>query len=210
FLDLGDLASGFLLPSAELSLITEEDIFAKRVRHRSPARFKAQTLLSSIEDLQTGDLIVHVDHGIGRYQGLKHLAISGFESDFLIIEYAAKDRLYLPLDRLDLVQKYIWPEGPSPKLDHLGGTAWTRTKAKVKKAVETMAKELLELYAAREVVKGHAFTPDNYLTREFEAAFEYDETPDQLRSIEEVRADMESPHPMDRLVCGDVGYGKTE
>ena len=135
-------------------------------------------------------------------------AISGFESDFLIIEYAAKDRLYLPLDRLDLVQKYIGPEGPSPKLDHLGSTAWTRTKARVKKAVENMAKELLDLYAAREVVEGHAFSPDNYLTREFEAAFEYDETPDQLRAIEEVRVNMESPHPMDRLVCGDEA-GKT-
>ena len=210
FLNRGDLAGGFLLPSAGLSLITEEDIFAKRVRHRPPARFKAQALLSSVEDLRVGDLIVHLHHGIGRYHGLKHLAISGFESDFLIIEYAAKDRLYLPLDRLDLVQKYIGPEGPSPKLDHLGGTAWTRTKARVKKAVENMAKELLDLYAAREMVKGHAFSPDNYLTREFEAAFEYDETPDQLRAIEEVRANMESPHPMDRLVCGDVGYGKTE
>jgi len=210
FLDQGNLASGFLLPSAGLSLITEEDLFAKGVRHRSPARLKASALLSSVEDLRVNDLIVHLHHGVGRYLGLKHLAISGFESDFLIIEYAAKDRLYLPLDRLDLVQKYICPEGSSPKLDHMGGTAWTRTKARVKKAVESMAKELLDLYAAREVVKGQAFSPDNYLTREFEAAFEYDETPDQLRAIEEVRADMESLRPMDRLVCGDVGYGKTE
>ncbi len=210
FLDQGNLASGFLLPSAGLSLITEEDLFAKGVRHHPPTRSKASTLLSSVEDLRVGDLIVHLHHGIGRYQGLKHLAISGFESDFLIIEYAFKDRLYLPLDRLDLVQKYIGPEGAIPKLDRLGGTAWARTKARVKKAVENMARELLDLYAAREVVKGHAFSPDNHLSREFEAAFEYDETPDQLRAIEEVRSDMESPRPMDRLVCGDVGYGKTE
>lgn len=210
FLSRGDLGSGFLLPSAGLSLITEEDLFAKGVRHRPPTRSKVSTLLSSVEDLRVGDLIVHLHHGIGRYQGLKHLAISGFESDFLIIEYAFKDRLYLPLDRLDLVQKYIGPEGSAPKLDRLGGTAWARTKARVKKAVENMARELLDLYATREVVEGHAFSPDNYLTREFEAAFEYDETPDQLRAIEEVRADMESRRPMDRLVCGDVGYGKTE
>lgn len=210
FLSQGDLASGFLLPSAGLSLITEQDLFAKGVRHRPPTRSKASSLLSSVEDLRVGDFIVHLHHGIGRYQGLKHLAISGFESDFLIIEYALKDRLYLPLDRLDLVQKYIGPEGAQPKLDRLGGTAWARTKARVKKAVENMARELLELYAAREVVEGHAFSPDNYLIGEFEAAFEYDETPDQLRAIEEVRADMESPRPMDRLVCGDVGYGKTE
>jgi len=210
FLSRGNLGSGFLLPSAGLSLITEEDLFAKGVRHRPSTRPKTSTLLPSTEDLKVGDLIVHLHHGIGRYQGLKHLAISGFESDFLIIEYAFKDRLYLPLDRLDLVQKYIAPEGSSPKLDRLGGTAWARTKARVKKAVENMARELLELYAAREVVEGHAFSPDNYLTREFEAAFEYDETPDQLRAIEEVRADMESSRPMDRLVCGDVGYGKTE
>jgi len=210
FLHQGDLTSGFLLPSAGLSLLTEEDLFAKEPHHRPPTRWKASTLLSSVEDLRVGDLIVHLHHGIGKYQGLKHLAISGFESDFLIIEYASKDRLYLPLDRLDLVQKYIGPEGAQPKLDRLGGTAWSRTKARVKKAVEHMAKELLDLYATREVVKGHAFSPDDHLTREFEAAFEYDETPDQLRAIEEVRADMEAPRPMDRLVCGDVGYGKTE
>jgi transcription-repair coupling factor (superfamily II helicase) len=210
FLHRGDLASGFLLPSAGLSLLTEEDLFAKGIHHRPPTRFKASTLLSSVEDLRVGDLIVHLHHGIGRYQGLKHLAISGFESDFLIIEYASKDRLYLPLDRLDLVQKYIGPEGAQPKLDRLGGTAWARTKARVKKAVENMARELLDLYAAREVVKGHAFSQDDHLTQEFEAAFEYDETPDQLRAIEEVRSDMEAPRPMDRLVCGDVGYGKTE
>ena len=150
FLNQGDLAGGFLLPSAGLSLITEEDIFAKRVRHRSPTRFKAQALLSSVEDLRVGDLIVHLHHGVGRYLGLKHLAISGFESDFLIIEYAAKDRLYLPLDRLDLVQNIS-----APRVHRPNWTIWAAPpdadKSPGQESGGKHGKELLDLYAAREV-----------------------------------------------------------
>ena len=210
FLVQGDLLAGFVSPEARLAIITEEELFAKGMRHRPPPKSKTATFLSSLEDLNAGDVVVHVQHGIGRYQGLRRLSIQGFESDYLILEFAGGDTLYVPLDRLNHVQRYRGAEGHTPRLDRLGGNSWARTTARVKKSIEEMAQELVELYANREVVHRKAYGGDSTLTHEFEAAFEYEETPDQLRAIDDVKRDMEASKPMDRLVCGDVGYGKTE
>jgi transcription-repair coupling factor (superfamily II helicase) len=206
----GDLSAGFVSPELRLALITEEELFAKGIRHRPPPKTKAATFLSSLDDLNMGDFVVHVQHGIARYRGLKRLEVQGFESDYLVLEFAAGDRLYVPLDRLNHVQRYSGAEGHVPKLDKLGGSSWAKTTARVKKDIEEMAQELIELYANRELVQRSTYDGDSTLTREFEAAFEYEETPDQLKAIEDIKRDMESPKPMDRLVCGDVGYGKTE
>ncbi|MGB0911530.1 MAG: transcription-repair coupling factor, partial [Nitrospirales bacterium] len=166
--------------------------------------------VSSLDDLKEGDLVVHVHHGISRYQGLRRLTVQDFESDYLLLQFGGTDTLYVPLERLSEIQPYHGVDQRAPKLDKLGGTSWARTKAKVKKSIEDMAEELVELYANREVARRTAYTPDVMLTHEFEAAFDYEETPGQLKAIEDIYRDMESPKPMDRLVCGDVGYGKTE
>ncbi len=206
----GDLSAGFVSGEGRLAVITEEELFAKGLRHRPPARGKTATFLSSLEDLNVGDFVVHIQHGIGRYRGLRRLSIQGFESDYLILEFAGGDRLYVPLDRLNQVQRYRGAEGHAPRMDRLGGASWARTTARVKKGIEEMAHELINLHANREVVQRLEYDGDSTLTHEFEAAFEYEETPDQLRAIDEIKRDMELPKPMDRLVCGDVGYGKTE
>jgi transcription-repair coupling factor (superfamily II helicase) len=204
----GTLSAGFVSAEGRLSVITEEELFAKGMRHRPPAKSKTATFLSSLEDLNAGDYVVHVQHGIGRYRGLRRLSVQGFESDYLVLEFTGGDVLYVPLDRLNQVQRYRGAD--QPRMDRLGGTSWARTTARVKQGVEEMAEELVELYASREVVRRNEYDSDSTLTHEFEAAFEYEETPDQLRAIEDIKRDLESPKPMDRLVCGDVGYGKTE
>jgi transcription-repair coupling factor (superfamily II helicase) len=206
----GNLSAGFVSAEGRLAVITEEELFAKGMRHRPPPKSKIATFLSSLEDLNVGDYVVHIQHGIGCYQGLKRLSVQGFESDYLILEFAGGDKLYVPLDRLNQVQRYSGAEGHVPRMDRLGGTSWARTTARVKKDIEEMTAELVELYANREVVHRSEYEGDSTLTHEFEAAFEYEETPDQLRAIEDIKRDMEAPKPMDRLVCGDVGYGKTE
>jgi len=206
----GELSAGFASPEGRLAVVTEEELFAKELRHRPAPKSKAAAFLSSLEDVSLGDYVVHVQHGIARYEGLRRLSIQGFDSDYLVLSFAGGDTLYVPLDRLNQIQKYKAAEGHSPRLDRLGGQSWARTKARVKDGIEEMAEELVELYASREVVHRHAYAGDSTLTHEFEAAFEYEETPDQLRAIEDIKRDMESPKPMDRLVCGDVGYGKTE
>jgi len=214
----GELSSGLLGlrgtwggPDApSLSIIAEDELFARGGRHKAPAASKGAAFLKSIEEVRTGDYVVHVLHGIGRYLGLCHLSVHGFDSDYLIVEYAGGDKVYVPLDRLNQIQRYAQSEGPAPKLNHLGGTSWSRTKARVRKSIEDMAKDLIAVQAARETRGRPAFSPDSMLSHEFDAAFEYDETEDQMRAIEEIREDMESDKPMDRLVCGDVGYGKTE
>ncbi len=206
----GDLSAGFVSADGRLTIVTEEELFAKGARHRPPPKSKTAAFLSSLEDLSEGDFVVHVQHGIGRYRGLRRLSVQDFESDFLILEFAGGDTLYVPLDRLNQIQRYSGAEGHVPRLDRLGGSSWARTTARVKKDIEEMAQELVELYANREVVKRAGYGGDSTLTHEFEAAFEYEETEDQHRAIEDVKRDMESPRPMDRLVCGDVGYGKTE
>ncbi len=206
----GDLSAGFLSSELRLALLTEEELFAKGARHKPQAKTKAATFLSSLEDLNVGNYVVHVQHGIAKYRGLKRLSVQDFDSDYLILEFAGGDTLYVPLDRLNQVQRYSGAEGHVPRLDRLGGTSWAKTTARVKKDIEEMAQELIDLYANRELAKRHAYGFDSTLYHEFEAAFEYEETPDQLKAIEDITRDMESSKPMDRLVCGDVGYGKTE
>lgn len=197
-------------PPPVLSVITEDELFAKGIKHKALVSAKGAAFLKSIEELKVGDHVVHVQHGIGRYLGLQRLPVQGFASDYLIIEYAGGDKVYVPLDRLNQVQRYFQVDGHAPKLDKLGGTAWGRTKARARKSIEEMAKDLIAVQAAREARGRPAFSPDNMLSHEFDAAFEYEETADQLRAIEDIKGDMESEKPMDRLVCGDVGYGKTE
>ncbi|HEY5648019.1 MAG TPA: transcription-repair coupling factor [Nitrospiria bacterium] len=206
----GELSAGFVDPSAGLAVLTDEDLFGRAAKHRPLPKPSKKRFLAAVEDLSEGDYIVHVQHGIGRYEGLRRLTVEGFESDFLIVRYLGGDVLYVPVDHMNLVQKYSGVEGRSARLDRLGGITWAKTTKRVKKAVESMAREILDLYAARETARGHGFSPDTAMNREFDAAFPYVETPDQARTIGEVRSDMERARPMDRLVCGDVGYGKTE
>lgn len=207
---IGRLSKGFLSSSLGLVFITEGEIFGEKIRRKVPSRSRFEDFLRSIEEIQIGDYIVHVDYGIGRYLGVKRLRVDSYESDFLLINYAGDDKLYLPLDRIDRVQRYVGTEGSHPELHRLGGISWQRTKDKIKKEMEDMARELLDLYASREVLGGYSFSSGGYLHREFDASFEYEETPDQIKAIEDVKSDMEGVKPMDRLICGDVGYGKTE
>ncbi|WP_447969954.1 transcription-repair coupling factor [Nitrospira sp. M1] len=206
----GELSSGLITHEGRLAFITEEELFGKGIRHRPQPKTHTAKFLSSLDDLQEGDLVVHVHHGISRYQGLRRLSVQDSESDYLLLQFAGTDTLYVPLERLSEIQPYHGVDQRTPKLDKLGGTSWARTKAKVKKSIEDMAEELVALYANREIARRTAYTPDTMLTHEFEAAFDYEETPGQLKAIEDIYRDMESPKPMDRLVCGDVGYGKTE
>ena len=210
YIQQGYLSAGFLIQDSSFTVVTEGDLFAKVTRHRPQPKSKTAAFLSSLEDLDAGDFVVHIQHGVSRYQGLRHLSVQGFESDYLILEFAGKDTLYVPLDRINQVQKYRGGKHAAPKLDRLGGTSWAKTKARVKKGIEDMTNELVELYAHREVATRRSYSEDVTLAHEFEAAFDYEETPDQIKAIEDIRRDLESSKPMDRLVCGDVGYGKTE
>ncbi len=210
---VGGLTSGFQFPALGLTTIAEEEIFGERRRRRpAAAEQRAAAFLSSLADLRTGDVVVHVDHGVGVYRGLVNLELSGVRSDFVHLEYQGGDKLYLPVDRINLVQKYVGEqdEEAAPRIDKLGGAAWERVKSRVKASIREMTKELLALYAQRQVVTARAFAPPDQPYREFEAAFEYEETPDQQAAIDEVLADLQKTRPTDRLVCGDVGYGKTE
>ncbi len=207
---LGTLTAGFEPEDRPLCFVTEDEVFGtpRIVRQKAPKSLSA--MLAALDDLSPDDLVVHVDHGVGRYLGLRTMAVGAAESDFLEIAYQGGDRLYLPADRMALISKYRGPDGAAPALDRLGGKAWVKTKSRVKKAVEAIAHDLVELYAARQVAKGHRYAPPDSEYREFEAGFPYEETPDQAQAIEEVIGDMISDKPMDRLICGDVGYGKTE
>jgi transcription-repair coupling factor (superfamily II helicase) len=207
---IGELSGGFRLPASGLIVLTEDEALGFRPERRRHKESKPPQFLTSLADLQEGDAIVHLDHGIGIYRGLVKLTVGSEVNDFLELEYQGGDRLYLPVDRLHLVQKYLGVDGVQPRIERLGGKSWERTKKKVKKAVEKIARELVELYAARRVLPGHHFSPPDPVFREFEANFEYEETSDQLQAIQEVLADMTGEKPMDRLICGDVGYGKTE
>jgi len=207
FTAIGLLNHGFRVPSERLVIVTEEEIFGQRVRLRQ-VKAKTSAFITSLSDLKVNDPIVHIDHGIGVHRGLQKLNIGGVDGDFLLIEFAGKDKLYLPIYRMDQVQKYTGGEGPT--LDKLGGTSWDKVKKRVKEKIKEMAAELLDIYAARKVMEGFAYSPPDHYFEEFEAAFEYEETPDQMEAIKDVIGDMTEPKPMDRLVCGDVGYGKTE
>ncbi len=207
---LGELGAGFRLPDEKLAVVTEEEIFGRRVRRRGVGEARARALLSSLAELKEGDYVVHADHGIARYRGLLHLQMGNVEGDFLHLEYAGEDRLYLPVERIEKVQKYVGGEGHAPRLDKMGGAGWEKAKLRARAAVEELARELLKIYARREMAAGFRYSPPDRLFREFEASFPYEETPDQQTAIEEVLAEMESERPMDRLICGDVGFGKTE
>ena len=209
-LTVGDLSGGFRLLSQGLIVLTEDEALGFRPEGRRRKEGRTPQDLTSLADLQEGDYIVHLDHGIGIYRGLVKLSVGLQANDFLELEYLNGDRLYLPVDRLHLVQKYLGVEGVEPRVERLGGKSWDRTKKRVRKAVEKIARELVELYALRRVLPGHQFSPPDPVYREFEATFEFAETPDQEQAIQEVLVDLASDKPMDRLICGDVGYGKTE
>ena len=212
----GQLSGGFALPADRLAVLSDDDIFGARRaasdRQRQAARRAKDALLGGVADfsqLEVGDFVVHRVHGIGHYQGLVKLPLGGTPIDFLHLTYSG-GQLYLPVYRLDEVQRYIGAEGQAPRLDKLGGITWDKSKRKAAAEVRALAEELLQIYAQRAALPGQAFPPADAMFREFEATFPFEETPDQLSAIEEVCADMEKPLPMDRLVCGDVGYGKTE
>jgi transcription-repair coupling factor (superfamily II helicase) len=207
---VGELTGGFRLLSEGLVVLTEDEALGFRPEGRRRKEAPPLQDLTSLADLAEGDYVVHLDHGIGIYRGLVKLTVGSEVNDFLELEYQGGDRLYLPVDRLNLVQKYLGVEGVSPRVERLGGKSWERAKTRVRKAVEKIARELVELYALRRVLPGHHFSPPDPIYREFEATFEYEETPDQLQAIGDVLGDMISENPMDRLICGDVGYGKTE
>ncbi len=211
WLVLGEVSGGFVLPDASLALLSEEEIFGQRMKRRKRRTAAASEFVTDLKDLSQGDFVVHVDFGVGQYHGLTKLAINGVESDYLSIEYKGKDKLYLPVHRLRLISKYASTgEGRQPVLDKLGGTAWANTKRKVKDTLLKMAAELVRLYAVRQTVEGQALPAPDEAFRQFEAEFPFDPTPDQQTAIEDVIADMQRHTPMDRLICGDVGYGKTE
>ncbi|HLK36766.1 MAG TPA: transcription-repair coupling factor [Polyangiaceae bacterium] len=210
---VGPLARGVVLPADGLVLVTEEEIFGSRVHRRAAERTTRDAARPFLEDLRSlshGDYVVHVEHGVGRYQGLVHKEVSARTVDLIVVEYAGGDRLYLPVWRLNQLEKYAGGENAQPKLDRLGGSTFARTKARVAREVRKMADELLRLYAERKALAGHALPAADDDYRAFEATFPFDETTDQARAIDDVNRDLEASRPMDRLVCGDVGFGKTE
>ncbi|MCK4802144.1 transcription-repair coupling factor [bacterium] len=208
---IGNLNSGFIFPALKLVVISEKEIFGRyKIRHRYPKLKYPARRLSDLIELNTGDYVVHERYGIGKYLGLKQIEIESRFTDYIAIEYAKGDKLYVPIEDFNLVEKYIGTEGYKPKLYSLDSTAWRQVTAKVKKSVQRIARGLLEIYAARQKLPGYAFPPDSHYEKEFADAFIYETTLDQERAIEEVKQDMISQKPMDRIVCGDVGYGKTE
>jgi len=204
---VGALERGCILTGVKLAILAEPDVTGRRRAHRAPRPRKRDTA-GFFDGLKPGDYVVHHQHGVGRYQGMVKRAIGGVERDYLLLEYRGDDKLYVPSDQIDAVRHYTG--GDSPSLSRLGGGDWTKTKARVKAEVQAVAQELVVLYQTRLHTPGHAFPMDTPWQRELEDAFPYRETPDQLKAIEEVKADMEEARPMDRLVCGDVGFGKTE
>jgi len=204
---VGELSSGVLLRG--LALLTEKEVFGERPSFRSIKRSKVANLLLSVDDITPGDYVVHRDHGIGRFSGAVRQKMDESELELMVIEYEG-GRVYLPVQNIEKLSKYRSEEGVTPKVDKLGGKSWQKKKERVRKKVRDMAAQLLALYAGRKVARGFSFSPDTELHREFDSFFAYEETPDQLKAIEDIKKDMESDLPMDRLVCGDVGYGKTE
>src|SRR5216684_3860239 len=207
------IPEGVLLPDANLAVFGSRDLFdeSESVASRPQrSKSKVSAFLSDFRDLQVGDYVVHVEHGIGQYQGLKEINHGDGPAEFMLLEFAEGAKLYVPLTRLDLIQKYRSSEGVKPALSRLGGLAWAKTKARVKRAMKDMADELLKLYSERKAAQGHVFPPDTQWQKEFEDSFEFNETDDQLTATADIKRDMESGLPMDRLLCGDVGYGKTE
>ncbi|MBP3559258.1 MAG: transcription-repair coupling factor [Clostridia bacterium] len=207
----GSLTSGFTYPNEKFTVISYGKGF-KATSQKRRKNYKAADAIQSLEELSKGDYVVHSVHGIGIFEGIKKLEVSGVTKDFIMIRYAKGDALYVPVTQLDLVSKYIGPKDDTKtlKLSRLGGNDWEKLKARVKTSAKSMAKELIQLYSKRLKMPGYSFSPDIDMQSDFERRFEYEETEDQLRSINEIKKDMEKPHPMDRLLCGDVGFGKTE
>ena len=205
-----EISAGFRLREPRLAVYSESEIFGEEKRSAVSRGRPSEAFLSDLRDLKLGDAVVHRDYGIGVFQGLSRVPVEGEEREFMEIGYAEEKRLLLPVERLDLVQKYSGVEGVQPALDRLGGAGWAKRKASVRKAMKDMTDQLLKLYARRTLAEGFAFSRDSPWQKEFEDAFEYDETPDQAQAIADVKRDMQQPRPMDRLLCGDVGYGKTE
>lgn len=205
----GDLEQGFRFWDEGWLLLTENDIFGVHKRRRFRTKHAGQQL-QYYTDIKAGDYVVHKVHGIGRYIGVENVLVDGIHRDYLLLAYAGDDKLYVPVDQVGMLHKYVGSEGSVPRLSKMGGADWKRTVSKASKAITELAEELLRLYAQRQIVKGYAFSPDTPMQKEFEAGFPFEETPDQLQAIAEIKADMEKDRPMDRLLCGDVGYGKTE
>jgi transcription-repair coupling factor (superfamily II helicase) len=206
---IGNLSAGFELPQAHLAVITEFEIMGRQKKRPRP-RVAKERQITYFRDIKIGDYVVHVNHGIGKYVGVETLEVGGMHKDYLHIRYAGDDKLYVPTDQVHLLQKYIGADGDVPRLHKMGGSDWLKAKSKAKAAVADMAKELVELYAQRQIAEGFAFSPDTPWQKDFEDAFPFEETPDQLTAVAEIKFDMEKTRPMDRLLCGDVGFGKTE
>jgi transcription-repair coupling factor (superfamily II helicase) len=208
---VSSLLNGFEMSSNKLAVITEGEVFTQKQRRiRRSNKLDHAEKIKDYQELKPGDYVVHVNHGIGKYLGIETLNVAGLHKDYMHIQYAGNDKLYVPVEQIDQVQKYVGSEEKIPKVYSLGGSEWSKVKNKVRTAVADIAQDLIKLYAKRQEAKGYAFHEDTPFQREFEAMFPYEETPDQLRSIEEIKKDMEQGQPMDRLLCGDVGYGKTE
>ena len=205
----GELSAGFRSWGESWLLLTENDIFGvqkkRRIHHK-----QSGAKIQFFSEIKAGDYVVHAVHGIGRYVGVETLLVGDVHRDYLLLMYANEDKLYVPVEQVSLLHKYVGNEGQAPRLSKMGGSDWKRITNKAKAAITELASELLRLYAQRKIVTGHAFGPDTEMQREFEAGFPFEETPDQLQAIREIKSDMEKPMPMDRLLCGDVGYGKTE
>ncbi len=212
YLIKGLVRRGSIFPDSKIAFIGSEDLFDASDLIARPGVTKAQlsAFAADLADLKPGDFVVHVTHGVGKFVGVREIVQGEQKGDFMLLEYAGDSKLYVPLTRMDLVEKYRGAGDAAPPLDRLGGSTWTARKSRVKAKMRDMADELLKLYAERRMTEGFAFSPDSNWQREFEDAFEFTETKDQLSAVKDIKRDMESPHPMDRLLCGDVGYGKTE
>lgn len=210
-LQLGNLSDGFTLPNAKLTVLTEQNIFGGQIHHkRQNVQSVSGEKIRHFSDIHPGDYVVHIENGIGKYLGVETLEFDGVRKDFLHIQYSGADKLFIPVDQVQYLQKYISDDGAVPKLSRLGSGDWARAKSRASAAVEDIAEKLLELYAQRQQATGFAFAEDDATQREFEDAFPYEETADQIRAVADIKRDMERAEPMDRLICGDVGFGKTE
>ncbi len=204
------ISGGFSLPALKIIVIQENEIFGRRKRIPKSVKSVQSKIIDTFVELSPGDYVVHVNYGIGRFKGIERITAAGNERDYIHLEYAGEEFIYIPLEQVNLIQRYIGSENDNLRLDKIGGKSWETRKGRVRRSVEDLAERLIKLYAKRKEAKGYAFSKDTEWQMEFEAAFPYEETTDQIRCIEDVKADMERPYPMDRLICGDVGYGKTE
>jgi transcription-repair coupling factor (superfamily II helicase) len=206
----GEISTSFIMPAMKLAFLSEEEIFVKKPSRRRSRPVREGYFIKSFGDLKEDDFVVHTDFGIGIYRGLKKITVGRTENDFMVIEYSDGDKLYLPVNALEKIQRYLGPDGYVPKIDRMGGTSWETVKEKVKQSVRDYAEELVSIYAAREALERKSFSPPDRLYEEFCSTFEFEETPDQVKAIEDINLDMDDCKPMDRLICGDAGFGKTE